>query len=110
MHDLLMDGHIFVMLKNCPYGYYSGSGDHLESSTPGGSITPATPRKIPTPTVSVTPSTSAPDLDRSAISITKDHLSSGSTSSVVSLSGDYRDASGKVIRRSVNPVYDVHVC
>ena len=33
------------------------------------------------------------------MSIARDHLSSGSTSAVVSLSGDYKDASGKVIRR-----------
>ena len=35
------------------------------------------------------------------MSIARDHLSSGSTSSVVSLSGDYKDASGKVIRRYI---------
>ena len=77
-----------------------------------------TPHRIQTPTSSVfassaggggktTPSVSvAPDLDRSAVMVAMDHLSSGSTSSCVSLSGDYKDASGKVIRRSVC----VYVC
>ena len=40
-----------------------------------------------------------PDLDRSAVMVAKDHLSSGSTSSSISLSGEYRDAAGKIIRR-----------
>ncbi len=76
-----------------------------------------TPHRIQTPTSSVfassaggvgvgrtttTPSlVAAPDLDRSAVMVAMDHLNSGSTSSCVSLSGDYKDASGKVIRRSV---------
>ena len=69
-----------------------------------------TPRKTPTtPTVGVipppstegsaTPTSGGPDLDRSAMSITRDHLSSGSASGMVSLSGEYKDSTGKVIRR-----------
>lgn len=71
------------------------------------------PLKTPTPTSITTPSPLAtvtnglntPDLDRSAMSIARDHLSSGSTSAVVSLSGDYKDASGKVIRRYMNVLF-----
>ena len=48
------------------------------------------------------PSTSSgvvPDLDQSVVSVARDYLSSGSTSNVVSVSGDYCDPSGKVIKR-----------
>ncbi|CAI8008141.1 Guanine nucleotide exchange factor subunit RIC1 [Geodia barretti] len=71
-----------------------------DSATPVSAHFPKTPRAPPTPpSTGTTPSLPGPDLDRSAISMAQDHLTSGSTSSTVSLSGDYRDASGKVIRR-----------
>lgn len=82
-----------------------GPCENVETPLHGGHHTPATPLKTPlapptsTPTTAVPPSPQAPDLDRSAMSVTRDHLSSGSTSSVVSFSGEYRDASGRVIRR-----------
>jgi hypothetical protein len=83
-----------------------GPGDMLDSvtrdsTTPVSAHFPKTPRAPPTPpsTTGTTPSLPGPDLDRSAISMAQDHLTSGSTSSTVSLSGDFRDASGKVIRR-----------
>lgn len=44
-------------------------------------------------------SMAVPDLDQSVASVARYHLSSGSTSSVVSISGDYCDSSGKVIKR-----------
>ena len=72
----------------------------LDSATPMSAKTPHAP---PTPpSMGTTPSLPVPDLDRSAISIAKDHITSGSTSSTVSLSGDYKDASGKVIRRYIH--------
>ena len=61
--------------------------------------TSATLSSAATPVNRTTPSLTAPDLDRSAVMVAKDHLSSGSTSHCVSLSGDYKDASGRVIRR-----------
>jgi hypothetical protein len=82
-----------------------GPGDMLDSvsrdtATPISAHFPKTPHAPPTPpSVGTTPSLPVPDLDRSAISIAQDHITSGSTSSTVSLSGDYRDSSGKVIRR-----------
>jgi hypothetical protein len=45
------------------------------------------------------PSRNVPDLDQSVVSVTRDHLSSGSTSNIVSISGDYQDSTGKVIKR-----------
>lgn len=93
-----------------------GPGDALDTPTPGSSA--ATPHKLQTPTsagfsssgggagggvgVATTPLLTAPDLDRSAVMVAKDHLTSGNTSNCVSLSGDYKDALGKVIRRSVS--------
>ena len=65
----------------------------LKTPTPTSSLT------MPSPLATVTNGIDTPDLDRSAVSVARDHLSSGSTSSFVSLSGDYKDASGKVIRR-----------
>ena len=88
--------------------YSPGPGDVLESAsrdttTPISAHFPKTPHAPPTPpSVGTTPSLPVPDLDRSAISVAQDHITSGSTSSTVNLSGDYKDASGKVIRR-----YDV---
>jgi hypothetical protein len=83
-----------------------GPGDMLDSvtrdsTTPISAHFPKTPHALPTPpSVGATPtSLPVPDLDRSAISVAQDRLASGSTSSTVSLSGEYRDASGKVIRR-----------
>ena len=71
-----------------------------DSATPVSAHFPKTPRAPSTPpsTTETTPSLPGPDLDRSAISMAQDHLTSGST---VSLSGDFRDASGKVIRRYI---------
>lgn len=80
----------------------------MECGSPG--ISATTPHKIQTPSSAGfstsgtvggagTPSVMAPDLDRSAVMVAKDHLTSGNTSNCVSLSGDYKDASGKVIRR-----------
>ena len=43
--------------------------------------------------------TSIPDIDQSVVSLARDHLSSGSISGVVSVSGEYRDPSGKIIKR-----------
>ena len=40
-----------------------------------------------------------PDLDQSLASVARHHLSSGNTSNVVSVSGDYYDSTGKVIKR-----------
>ena len=83
----------------------AGPGDMLDSvsrdtATPISAHFPKTPHAPPTPpSVGTTPSLPVPDLDRSAISIAQDHITSGSTSSTVSLSGDYKDLSGKVIRR-----------
>ena len=45
------------------------------------------------------PSNHLPDLDQSVVMVTRDHLSSGNPSSVVSVSGDYYDSSGKIIKR-----------
>ncbi|XP_064397549.1 guanine nucleotide exchange factor subunit RIC1-like [Halichondria panicea] len=87
---------------------YAGTGDTLDSPL----MTMATtPRKTPTPTPTrvtlpplsteggPTPTSAGPDLDRSAMSLTRDHLTSGGVANMVSLSGEYKDASGKVIRR-----------
>ncbi len=85
---------------------YAGTGDTLDSPL----MTMATtPRKTPTPTLVTlpplsteggpTPTSAGPDLDRSAMSLTRDHLTSGGVASMVSLSGEYKDASGKIIRR-----------
>ena len=38
-------------------------------------------------------------LDHSAILMTRDHLMSSSISATVNLCGDYKDASGKMIKR-----------
>ena len=82
-----------------------GPGDLLESPhitmamTPLKTPTPTSSLTMPSPLATVTNGIDTPDLDRSAVSVARDHLSSGSTSSFVSLSGDYKDASGKVIRR-----------
>lgn len=101
---------IFMPLKFTNYNYVTvlGPGDSLDSPL----ITMATtPRKTPTPTqvtlpplsveAEATPTSAGPDLDRSAVSLTRDHLISGSVAGSVSLSGEYRDASGKVIRRCI---------
>ncbi len=40
-----------------------------------------------------------PDLDQSVASVARHHLSSGSVSSIVSVSGDYCDSTGKLIKR-----------
>ena len=88
----------------------SGPGECIESPTSTTVATPATPH-VKTPLAMTTPTSATgtmpslvampPDLDLSAMSIARDHLTSGSTSSVISFSGDYKDASGKVIRRYV---------
>ena len=88
-----------------------GPGDMLDSVTretvtPVSAHFPKTPHAPPTPpSVGTTPSLPVPDLDRSAISVAQDHLSSGGVPATVSLSGDYKDASGKVIRRYGESVY-----
>ena len=43
-----------------------------------------------------------PDLDQSVASVARHHLSSGSISNVVSISGDYCDSTGKIIKRFFN--------
>ena len=45
-----------------------------------------------------------PDLDQSVASVARHHLSSGSVSSIVSVSGDYCDSTGKVIKRYQNHI------
>ena len=45
------------------------------------------------------PVSNLPDLDQSVVMVTRDHLSSGNPSGVVSVSGDYCDSSGKIIKR-----------
>ena len=88
-----------------------GPGDMLDSvtrdaTTPISAHFPKTPHAPPTPpSVGTTPSLPVPDLDRSAISIAQDHIASGSTSSTVSLSGDYKDATGRVIKRYYTHMY-----
>ncbi len=94
--------------SNILVSFSKGPGDALDSPL----ITIATtPRKTPTPTQvtlpplstegETTPSSAGPDLDRSAMSVTRDHLTSGGVGNVVSLSGDYKDSAGRVIRRCV---------
>ena len=67
--------------------------------TPLKTPTPTSSVSIPSPLATVVNGLNTPDLDRSAVSVAREHLNSGSMSAVVSLSGDYTDASGKVIRR-----------
>lgn len=89
-----------------------GPGDGVDS--PGSSLTPHKPHTPTSATSSFSlsssattpgtgvghfPASSTPDLDRSAFLVTRNHLTSGSTSGSVSLSGDYKDASGRMIKR-----------
>ena len=109
--------HMLVCVCTCPPppSFPAGPGDILDSQAPYDNTTPMiskTSHALPPtpPSVGMTPSLPVPDLDRSAISVAKSHISSGSTSSTVSLSGDYKDASGKVIRRYVCLSVSLSVC
>jgi hypothetical protein len=64
--------------------------------------TPKASGPVSLPVTMSAPSRNVPDLDQSVVSVTRDHLSSGSTSNIVSISGDYQDSTGKVIKRSEN--------
>ena len=90
----------FVGKNLCSFLLIPGPGDSLESpahlATPSpGNITPKLPKSRGSFTSHLgrgtSPFTSPPDLDRSA----RDHLAGGP----LSISGNYKDASGRVIKR-----------
>lgn len=87
-----------------------GPGDGSNPTSPVSSIagvTPSTPHsKNPKSSGSTSlhpnsasSSTLLPDLDQSVVSVARDHLNSGSTSNIVSVSGDFCDSTGKIIKR-----------
>ncbi|XP_019849671.1 PREDICTED: RAB6A-GEF complex partner protein 1-like isoform X2 [Amphimedon queenslandica] len=69
-------------------------------STPYGAkpLKPSGPSSLGANALS-SPVSNLPDLDQSVVMVTRDHLSSGNPSGVVSISGDYCDSSGKIIKR-----------
>lgn len=78
---------------------FLGPVDSSNPVSPVVSITPSTPGRKPMFGIPLATPTSIPDIDQSVVSLARDHLSSGSISGVVSVSGEYRDPSGKIIKR-----------
>ena len=77
----------------------SGPVDVSNPTSPASSMTPSTPARKPMLATPLATPTAIPDLDQSMVSLAKEHLTSGGLGNVLSVSGEYRDPSGKIIKR-----------